>query len=43
MELLTFYLFLFKGVRELKVRHGNNHRSVRQIIGMARFIAFKFL
>jgi len=25
MELLTSYLFLFKGVRELKVRHENNH------------------
>ena len=38
MELLTFYLFLFKGVRELKVRHGDNHPSVRQFIVMARFI-----
>jgi len=25
MELLTSYSFLFKGVRELKVRHENNH------------------
>jgi len=37
MELLTSYLFLFKCVRELKVRQ-INHPSVRQFIVMARFI-----